>query len=395
MIGVVADDLTGAAEIGAVGLRHGLTASVVLATDGEPRVSAGEPPPDLVCFDTDTRLADAASASERVRQAVATLLASQPTWTYKKLDSVLRGQVMAEVEAMMHGSQRALAFLLPANPELGRVIRDGRYYVNGRPVDETDFALDAAYPRRSAFVREMVTPPGQHPLRVCAVADTLPAQGIIIGEAESRADLDRWAAVALPAGLCAGGAEFFGALLRLTGHARNGAVLRPTAAARELFVCGSSSQAARLFQAHLLRANTPVIGLPLSLGTGAKWTPAMQAKLVERTLAEMRRHPRVMLCVGLERITEPARALRLSGYLVAVARAVLAEGSVDRVFAEGGTTAVELARACGWGELAVRQEWAPGVVALGTGDPRASEFVIKPGSYAWPPEVQGGGTLAL
>ena len=34
MIGVIADDLTGAAELGAVGLRHGLSAEVVLS--GEP-----------------------------------------------------------------------------------------------------------------------------------------------------------------------------------------------------------------------------------------------------------------------------------------------------------------------------------------------------------------------
>ena len=78
MIGVVADDLTGAAEIGAVGLRHGLKAEVLIedVDDLDSRKPAPSPcssppmgerklPPleaskanpftSLICVDTDSR----------------------------------------------------------------------------------------------------------------------------------------------------------------------------------------------------------------------------------------------------------------------------------------------------------------------------------------------------
>ncbi len=58
MIGVVADDLTGAAELGAVGLRHGLQAEIVV--EGKPSGEA-----NLVCIDTNSRSCDPREAGRR------------------------------------------------------------------------------------------------------------------------------------------------------------------------------------------------------------------------------------------------------------------------------------------------------------------------------------------
>ena len=94
MIGVIADDMTGAAEIGAVGLRHGLRAEVLLA--GEPSSDA-----DLVCLDTDSRSCAPVEAAEHAARA-ARLLRQQPAgWIYMKTDSVLRGNVTPELEAIV------------------------------------------------------------------------------------------------------------------------------------------------------------------------------------------------------------------------------------------------------------------------------------------------------
>ena len=62
MIGVIADDLTGAAEIGAVGLRHDLRAEIVRT--GEPSGRA-----DVVCMDTDSRSCPADEAGKRAAAA--------------------------------------------------------------------------------------------------------------------------------------------------------------------------------------------------------------------------------------------------------------------------------------------------------------------------------------
>src|ERR1035437_1401499 len=91
MIGVIADDLTGAAELGAIGLRHGLRAEIVRS--GKPSGAA-----DLVCVDTDSRACAPAEAAKRAAAAAKLLRAAGAKWIYKKVDSVLRGQVTAEVE---------------------------------------------------------------------------------------------------------------------------------------------------------------------------------------------------------------------------------------------------------------------------------------------------------
>src|ERR1035437_9740514 len=113
MIGVIADDLTGAAELGAIGLRHGLRAEIIRS--GKPGGSA-----DLVCVDTDSRACAPAEAAKRAATAAKLLRAAGAKWIYKKVDSVLRGPVTAQVEAVLKQLNLGRALLLPANPALGR-----------------------------------------------------------------------------------------------------------------------------------------------------------------------------------------------------------------------------------------------------------------------------------
>ena len=119
MIGVIADDLTGAAEIGAVGLRHGLRAEVVL--EGAPGGDA-----DLICVDTDSRSCDPIEAGQRARNAALMLKNSGTEWIYKKTDSVLRGNVTPEIEAIVKQLGLSGALLVPANPSLGRTVVNGQ-----------------------------------------------------------------------------------------------------------------------------------------------------------------------------------------------------------------------------------------------------------------------------
>lgn len=391
MIGVIADDLTGAAEIGAVGLRHGLRAELVLAgpnvpVTGQTNGASG----DLICVDTDSRLSSPEEAARRAGAAAKWLQAAGARWIYKKVDSVLRGQITAEIEGVMAGTGCELAILVPANPDLGRTIADGLYYIRGIPVNETDFAYDAAYPRTSAFVLEMITPAQQQSVRVSNPSDALPLNGVVIGEAQSRADLDAWAQAGGGRILRAGGAEFFTALLRADGcQAKPMSPLRATRRkpVRQLFVCGSNAASTRDFHAAQQAAGVMLLSLPARAAESGELSAAECEELVQRAVLAYESHTRVVLRVGLERVSEPARAARLATCVVQVAQGILGRVAVDQVFAEGGATAVELARTLGWGRMTVMREWSPGVASMRLKGRQPSEFTIKPGSYAWPPEV--------
>jgi len=381
MIGVIADDLTGAAEIGAVGLRHGLRAEIVRS--GKPGGAA-----DLVCVDTDSRSCEPAEAAKRAAAAAKLLHAAGARWIYKKVDSVLRGQVTAEVEAVMKQLKLERALLLPANPSLGRTIKDGQYFLRGRPLHKTEFANDPHFPRRSSQVLQLLKIPEKFVLRT-ANGDRLLTDGtIVIGDAETVADVAGWTASCDPQMLPAGGAEFFNALLAaedqvdINGHAAAESIV----GGRQFFVVGTSTQAARKFVVSERRRKTPVFSLPQELSWGAEFTAAAVAAVTQRVVGAFDLCPRVILNVGLPQVRDVEVARRLSEHVVRVAERVLRQARVERVFAEGGATAAELVRRMGWARLSVVRELAPGVATLAVEGDEKFLLTIKPGTYVWPAE---------
>ena len=203
----IADDLTGAAEIAAIGRRHGLEAIVV--TDGHAPMSDA----DLIVFDTDSRLDPPTVATKKIA-ALAQLLARQPhSFVYKKTDSVLRGGVRTELETLATGIACPCVVLVPANPGLGRIVRGGRYSVGGVPLHHTTFAHDPHHPAATDSVRELLGDAGNFPIATLNSTDLLPRTGLIAGNATTRSDLDAWTRHLAAGVLPAGGAEFFAAVL--------------------------------------------------------------------------------------------------------------------------------------------------------------------------------------
>ena len=379
MIGVIADDLTGAAELGAIGWRHGLRAEIVRS--GKPGGKA-----DLVCVDTDSRACEPTEAAKRAAAAGKILRAAGAQWIYKKVDSVLRGQVTAEIEAVMQQLKLNRALLLPANPSLGRTIKGGEYFLRGKPLHKTEFAHDPHFPRRSSSVLRLVKVPEIFAMSVANGDRALTDGMIVVGDAESPADLENWTASCDVQMLPAGGAEFFNALLgRENGPLENIAKTDGTFSdGKEFFIVGTSTLAARKFVAAERRKKTPVFALPQELAWGATFSAAAVEAVTQRVAGALAAQPRVILNVGLPQVRDADVAGRLSDHVVRVAEKVLRRSKISRVFAEGGATAAELVRRMDWSRLTVVRELAPGVATLAVEGDEKFLLTIKPGSYAWP-----------
>ncbi len=379
MIGVIADDLTGAAELGAVGQRLGLKAEILC--NNEPSATA-----DLVCMDTDSRSCTPDEAAKRAGAAAKLLQGAGARWIYKKVDSVLRGNVTAEVEAVMQQLAFNRALLLPANPSLGRIIRDGEYFVQGKPIHRTEFAHDPEYPRRSAQVLRMLDAPQHFLLRLANGALEVPENTLLVGQADSSEKVRAWARARQDTLLPVGGSEFFGALL--------GEELPPPKAAgenefefgneRQLFICGTASKAANHLFRSARKAKVPVFTLPQELMWGNDFSPGACEAIAQRVMEGFEKNKRVVLGVGLPHVHDAKAARRLSANLVDVAEVVLARANIKYIFAEGGATSAELVRRMKWSRLEVRREWAPGVATLAVEAENPLWLTIKPGSYSWP-----------
>jgi D-threonate/D-erythronate kinase len=142
MIAIVADDLTGASDAAVQFARRGLATRVVFALSETCVISDVE----ALAVDTDTRALPADSAYTRVRDVADRLRAIQPQHVYKKVDSTLRGNLGAEIDAVMDAFGYSLAIVAPAFPALGRTTRYGLHHLRGVPVHETEVSRDPRAP---------------------------------------------------------------------------------------------------------------------------------------------------------------------------------------------------------------------------------------------------------
>jgi D-threonate/D-erythronate kinase len=113
---VIADDLTGAADAGVAFVRRDREVTIVL------RCSAPGPGPVTV-VDTDTREASPARSGAAVRRLAAQVRPRDHV--LKKVDSLLRGQVAAELAALRGALPGRMVIAAPAVPALGRVTIGG------------------------------------------------------------------------------------------------------------------------------------------------------------------------------------------------------------------------------------------------------------------------------
>lgn len=152
---VIADDLTGGNATGVLLQKRGYTSCTVLTGPDERGVQmAGY---TCLIYPTNSRALPAAAAYERVYQA-ARLCRNEGIRLYaKRIDSTLRGNVGAEIDAMLDvlGDGYAAA-VIPAFPASGRVVKEGVLFVHGIKLAQTEAARDPLNPVCTSRVAEIV-----------------------------------------------------------------------------------------------------------------------------------------------------------------------------------------------------------------------------------------------
>jgi len=370
----VADDLTGAAEIAAIGHRHGLR-SVICTRTGRSSKPSG-----LTVYDTDSRLLPEDEATLRLEALGHILSENRPQLTYKKTDSVLRGNVAAELLTLARSLGFRRVLLIPANPSLGRTTRSGEYFINGVPLHETAFAHDPHHPAHSASLIALLGDSPRFPVAVIKPGDPLPNHGIVLGE--TSADVEHWASLLDPQTLPAGGAEFFEACLkqqRLTPQpAATPTIIGPT-----LIITGALTPARQKLLGHARAAGWPSLPMPGSLASrerhndvSTKWIDHLAHSLAQSQLA-LTESPGLAL-------DDHAAAKQIRHTFGDAVRQLHASRAIGHLVVEGGATAAAISETVGWSSFDVLGSWAPGVISLRPIANQTPVFTIKPGSYAWP-----------
>lgn len=349
---VIADDLSGAAELAAVARRRGMT--VELQTTFSRDTSA-----EAICVATQTRSSTPQAAALAVGALMRDITAVRPRWVFKKCDSVLRGPVLAEAWAVAAVIGVSKLTLISANPSRDRLLKAGEFWVNGRRLHETDFANDPENPRTTSRVVELLTGDLTH---------------VAVPDVTSLSDLKAIATELAIDRLPVGGADFFEALLDAREPGRVPVEARPAIhadAGVTVLVCGSRiswPQRRRDAEARGVRAFSIPYDEP------ELWDAVSKTK-------------RVLIGIGETAATEnrsPAQLVEILGE--AVARLVK-KSSIDHLLVEGGATAGVLMRRLNWTRFAVDAVKPGGLVVLHPLDGTKTDIIIKPGSYPWPNEL--------
>lgn len=370
---VIADDITGAAEMAGIAHQHGLTVRLSIAGSLCCDIVAAEGT-DMLVIATDTRSMTEEEAVNETHRIVSSLPqqgGAKGGSLFKKTDSALRGHVVAELSALMQATGYRRAIYLPANPSKGRVIRNGCYYikeVRGEksevrevPIHETAFSYDPEFPAKTSVLKERFPDAEAH--------------HILMPDAETTADIQQIVtANNNPDTLMAGAADLFEAVLktretRKTRGTRNTRNTRDTRKST-LFLCGST-------QSKPLDLGFPVTPMPIAIYDGSEdITPWLEEaeKLYEQQGS-------LMITIPHRHRTGKEVAIHLRETTARLIHHLVEKQAPQQLIIEGGASAFATLQHLGWNELEVVCQIAPGVIK--TKAPNGTFVIMKPGSYPW------------
>ncbi len=154
LMGVAADDVTGANDIGIMFAKSGCLTHVYSFTGERHRtVHSAGPSAQIVILDTNSRLDAPETAYRKVFTAAQALREMGCRRFFKKTCSAFRGNIGAELDAMLDALGREFAVVVAGFPKNGRITVDGIHTVHGKRLEESEFRNDPIHPMtRSSLV---------------------------------------------------------------------------------------------------------------------------------------------------------------------------------------------------------------------------------------------------
>lgn len=407
ILGVIADDFTGATDVASMLVRAGMHTVQVL---GVP--AGGLPQADAVVVALKTRNIPAADAVAQSLEALRALQAAGARQIYFKycstFDSTPEGNIGPVTEALMAALETGFTIACPAFPENGRTVFRGYLFVGDELLNESGMRHHPLTPMTDANLVRVLQAQTRGKvglLRYDALQEgaseriaELQGEGVAIAVADaiSNSDLLALAEACAELPLVTAGS---GVALGLPPAYQRRGWFEPSTSAAQLaavagpaaIVSGSCSQATNTQVQRWLASGRPGIALdPLALHHGEQSVE----QLLEQALAELASAPVLVYATsGPERVQVIQKALgaEAAGALVEFALAALAAGlvraGVRRLVVAGGETSGAVVQALGVRQLRIGPPICPGVpwteARLGSGGD-AMLLALKSGNFGGP-----------
>lgn len=382
MITVIADDLTGAAEVAGVCLRYGI--DVAFGIDAVPVKQA-----TITVIATDSRSLNAQEAFKIHADLYQQILKKDnETILFKKCDSVLRGHVLTELSAMFEATKKNTILLQPAHPKNKRYIRNGMYYIEDQLIEDSNFASDPEFPVSNSSVKHMLLSRGSSNIKVgVGTVEQIVEDGCYVPDCCSEIDLNHTLNLYKSNMLLGGSAAFFEQCLIKLQLAETVVKVLPLKCSKNyVLVSGSAHEKSIQYAEKLAAGNVKLLEFPehlliqeSSVADLDEWAEGVSTIYNDKQKLILRISNRNIVFANSSKVLKN----RLS-YVVAH---LCKNEPVEHLFIEGGATAYSVLKALKWQSFTPISELASGVVRMQVQTDKSKTVTIKPGSYDWPADL--------
>ena len=149
---VIADDLTGSNATCSLLKKIGLRAASILKLQNGMKYDT-----DVISYSTGSRGLNKEEAYKRVSEAIKILKDKNVLVYNKRIDSTLRGNIGAEINAMLDNLENdRIAVVVPAYPDSGRIVVNKTMLVNGILLENSDAGKDPKTPINTSCVEALI-----------------------------------------------------------------------------------------------------------------------------------------------------------------------------------------------------------------------------------------------
>ena len=149
---VIADDLTGSNATCSLLKKIGLRAASILKLQNGMKYDT-----DVISYSTGSRGLDKEEAYKRVSEAIKILKDKNVLVYNKRIDSTLRGNIGAEINAMLDNLENdRIAVVVPAYPDSKRIVVNKTMLVNGVLLENSDAGKDPKTPIKTSCVETLI-----------------------------------------------------------------------------------------------------------------------------------------------------------------------------------------------------------------------------------------------
>jgi uncharacterized protein YgbK (DUF1537 family) len=364
-IGIIADDLTSAADGAAPFGRAGHGVTVCFASDDILTMPFDT---EVVSLDLDSRARGANEAAALAARA-GHLLRKAPV-LYKTMDSTIRGHIAVEIASTLKASGRRVALVAPAFPAAGRTTIGGVQHVGGVAIGRTTFANDLSLAAREGRIAALfkgatlgpvieLTGPDARDAR--RIHTALAEAQVVIVDASSESDLDHLVDSAKGSDrvLWVGSPGIAQALARAYPGPRRTLPGDVPNAAKPLILVGSLHPSSRAQVATLAVVRQARI---IEIDPTCISTHREDAEIARACTQCLDLHDKAVPVVISSAASPITGAAGPTAVLLArVAQHLRAKGAIDGLIATGGDTAIAVARSFGATGLRLWRDLEPGV----------------------------------